>query len=172
MTDRIPLVLKFQNRPDSDRAAWNALFAEGDIFEGAGPCRHWSESSRVKRCQSYGQWLSFLYRHEPAVLDLPPSDRVQLELARRYLAECEARIGSRSVANLFGDLYEVARTFDPEGDWRWLALVSRRLLAKGTRHALPPAPDITSREIWRWTIERLAALEKNRETAALRKAIW
>ena len=57
MSDRVPLVLKLEDWPQADRSAWESLFADGDIFDGAGPCRGWSAVSRKKRAQGYGQWL-------------------------------------------------------------------------------------------------------------------
>ena len=46
-----PLILKRVLWPATDRAAWEALFTEGDIFDGAGPSCHWSHGSRYHcRC--------------------------------------------------------------------------------------------------------------------------
>ncbi len=55
MTDRIPLVLKFDDWPPADRTAWDDLFASNDPFEDNGPCQHWSAGSRRKREQGYPQ---------------------------------------------------------------------------------------------------------------------
>lgn len=53
MTNLIPLVLKFEHWPRADKAAWDALFTEGDIFSDAGPSSRWSEGTRTLRRQSH-----------------------------------------------------------------------------------------------------------------------
>ncbi len=65
MTKTIPLALLYQDWPQADKTAWNALFATGDIFDGTGPCVDWSDGSRKKRRQIYGYWLSWMTRLQP-----------------------------------------------------------------------------------------------------------
>ncbi|WP_417463166.1 tyrosine-type recombinase/integrase [Kordiimonas sp.] len=171
MADRISLVLRYDDWPPIDRAKWVDLFADGDLFDGIGACHHWSEGSRVKRQQAYGQWLSFLIRRNPEALALPPIARVRADFVRAYLDECEERLRPQSVSNLIGDLYEVAQAMAPEADWSWLRLAARRLLSKASRCSLPPAPDISAREIWRWSLSRLERLDEDTGIAPLRLAI-
>jgi integrase/recombinase XerD len=98
MTDSptgLPLILKRPNWPITDQIAWDALFTEGDILDGSGPCVRWSEGSRRKREQTYGHWLGFLSGLGP--LGVPPdvTDRATLEAVvafiEKELARCSVR---------------------------------------------------------------------------------
>ncbi|MCE0505388.1 hypothetical protein LR948_08500 [Roseivivax sp. GX 12232] len=113
MIKQIPLVLKFPDWPKLDQHAWAAFFAEGGLFDDTGPFQGWSEGSRLKRRQSYGQWLSFVARTDPAALELFPSERITQERVERYLEECEVRLKTRSSAGLILDLYVLAQGFAP-----------------------------------------------------------
>jgi len=172
MQASIPLVLKFEDWPSADQIAWNALFDEAGFLDDAGPCVHWSEGSRRKRQQGYAQWLSFIARQDPCAMELAPDDRIVLDRVERYLKDCRARLKARSISNLIGDLFEVSRNMSPEGEWGWLRLASRRLLAAASENGLPEAPPITASRIFAWSTTRLKALEQDSECPALSKAIW
>ena len=49
--------LRLENWPAGDRAAWEALFAQGDVFADAGPCRRWRPATRRNRQDLYALWL-------------------------------------------------------------------------------------------------------------------
>ena len=55
--------LPFQDWPETDRAAWEALFAAGDVFEEAGGGRHWAAATRMTNRHHYARWLGWLQRH-------------------------------------------------------------------------------------------------------------
>lgn len=38
--------MPFSSWPESDRLAWQAILAEGDVFDGRGPGAHWSAATR------------------------------------------------------------------------------------------------------------------------------
>lgn len=172
MTDRIPLVLKQDAWPHADQVAWDALFTEDDFLGDDGACCHWSEGSRRKRAQSYGQWLSFLSRVEPSSLQLAPAERVTRDRVERYLDECRARLQPRSISNVVGDLYEIARLLAPNSDWGWLRTGVRRLLADASTGSVPEAPPITAGRIFDWSLTRLAALQSDHSIPPRQKAIW
>jgi integrase len=171
MSERIPLVMKFEDWPDADRLAWDAFYTEGDIFDGEGPFRNWSEGSRKKRRQSYGQWLSFLLRQDSAALALAPAERFTKDRVGAFLEECEARLKTRSTAGLILDLYVLARAFDPGCDWAWLDRAARRLLNCSGKESLPEAKPVTAQEIWRWSIDRLAEIDGPLALSPLQRAI-
>ncbi len=52
--------LRFEDWPEPDRLAWQALFAEGDIFEDAGLARHWRPATCRTNWQHYARWLGWL----------------------------------------------------------------------------------------------------------------
>lgn len=171
MTKNIPLVLKYQDWPQADKSAWDAMFAEGDIFDDAGPCMNWSHGSRVKRQQSYGQWLSFLARTNPGSLESAPMTRVNEEQARAYIEECEARLAPVTVKGLVSDLYTVIRAIAPDQNWSWLDLVSKRLLRKANRKGLPPAHPITAGQVFKGCFARMEKIEADNDLTPQRRAI-
>ena len=172
MTERIPFVLKYNDWPSADRIAWIAFYTDEGIFDDEGPFRHWSEGSRTKRRQSYGQWLSFLVRSEPSALKLLPAQRVTVDRVRSYLQECETRLGPRSIAGLILDLYVLAKGLDPANDWTWLNTASRRLLRRSGAGTLAEAPPISAQRIWRWSVDRLETLHHPLAVSPMQRAIW
>ncbi len=171
MSDPLPIVLKYVDWPRSDQLAWQGFFTAGDIFDEAGPFHHWSEGSRTKRQQSYGQWLSFLARRFPDALNASPVDRITLDRARVYLTECEARLVVKSTAGLFLDLYLIAREMDPARDWGWLQTVANRLVNKSNQTSLPPAHPISAGSIYNWSLRRMAEVEASASVTPLQRAI-
>lgn len=172
MADPIPLVLKFEDWPRADKAAWNSLFTPGDIFDGQGPCANWSDGSRAKRRQSYGQWLSFVVRTDPTGLNELPSERITPNRVRAYLEECEARLQPSSTAGLVTDLYVVANSIAPERNWTWLETGSKRLIAQADRCALPAPHPVSAGKIFSWALTHMENAEANASLTAIRRAIW
>lgn len=172
MADPIPLVLKFEDWPRADKAAWDSLFTPGDIFDGQGPCANWSDGTRTKRRQSYGQWLSFVVRTDPAGLDELPSERITPNRVRAYLEECEARLQPSSTAGLVTDLYVVANSVAPDWNWAWLETASRRLAAQADRCALPAPHPVSAGKIFSWALTRMESAEADASLTAMRRAIW
>ncbi|WP_170530488.1 site-specific integrase [Ruegeria arenilitoris] len=171
MTNPIPLVLLYQNWPQADKTAWDALFAEGDIFDGTGPCASWSEGSRKKRCQSYGYWLSWIMRHQPALLDYSPTDRITNDSVRGYLEEAKARVGFMTRKNMICDLYVLAKAMDPSGDWDWLNKLSNRLVHLADRKSLPKPVAISAADILNKGLQRLEDVENDPSLSDLKRAI-
>ncbi|NDR55683.1 tyrosine-type recombinase/integrase [Aliiruegeria sabulilitoris] len=169
--DPVPRVLKFDNWPQAERTAWESLFVEGDLFDDVGPCAHWSEGSRRKRRQSYGQWLSFLMREVPDLLEQDPVARITEPTVRRYLAECQGRYKPKSTAGLLLDLMVIAKALAPKGDWSWLNTVVKRYQKLADRRSLPPALPISAGEIFHWSLTRLAEVEADETSHPLRKAV-
>lgn len=172
MADRIPLVLKFEDWPQPDRSAWDALFAPGDLFDDLGPCQSWTEGSRRKRRQGYGQWLSFLMRRQPETLALAPSERVTQSRVRAYIEECEARLQPKSTAGLILDLHVIASAISPDAEWSWLATACSRLQTKADRRSLPAPHPITASQIFQWSLARMEEVEEDGRLQPLKKAIW
>jgi len=171
MTNPIPLVLRYQDWPQADKFAWDALFAEGDIFDGTGPCASWSDGSRKKRCQSYGYWLSWMMRHQPVLLDQPPTDRVTKNAVRGYLEEAEARVNSVTLKNVICDLYVLARAMDPSGDWDWLNKLSNRLVHLADRKSLPKPVPILAGDVLTKSLQWLQDVEVDPSLSDLKRAI-
>lgn len=49
--------LPFEQWPSTDRAAWEALFREGDILNDAGTACHWAPATRHTNRMHYARWL-------------------------------------------------------------------------------------------------------------------
>ncbi|MCG7522770.1 site-specific integrase [Ruegeria sp. Ofav3-42] len=171
MTNPIPLVLLYQDWPQADKTAWEALFAEGDIFDGTGPCASWSEGSRTKRRQSYGYWLSWIKRHQPALLDQSPTGRITKDAVRGFLGEAEARVNAVTLKNMICDLYVLAKAMHPAGDWDWLNKLSNRLIHLADRKSLPKPIPVSASEVLTKSLHWLDATEGDPSHSDLKRAI-
>lgn len=158
MANHIPLVLPCQNWPEDDRTLWDSLFVEAGFLEEAGAGASWSDGTRSMYRQAYGQWLSFLLRHDPPAVCLQPAARISLERVEAYLGEASARLNRCSVSNLVAALSRIARAFDPDQDWAWLARAERRLGQDARSRSVPPAKPITAERVSRASLARLEFL--------------
>lgn len=148
MIHRAPLVLKFLDWPDVDRSAWANLFQSQVRFGRARPNVDWSEGTKRLRCQSYGQWLSFLQRIRSNELALLPGDRISQDNVGAFLDECEERLKPRSTYNHLLTLALLARHWSPDADWTWLwAAVSKSRHAIGNWTIKPP-PRVSADQVY------------------------
>ncbi len=153
MTDHIPLVLKLDNWPKADQSTWKDLFLSGGPFDDVGPCAKWSDGSRKKRSQSYGQWLSFLHRTDETALEKAPARRIKKARVRAFVAECEMRLAPRTVQTLVTDIYVLAKSIAPKKDWKWLDTVVKHLAQNANCHSLPAPHPIMGPRILRWSLQ-------------------
>ncbi len=171
MTNPVPLVLLYQDWPQADKTAWEALFAEGDIFDGMGPCASWSDGSCKKRRQSYGYWLSWMTRLQPNLLEHQPTDRITKDAVRAFLEEAETRVGAVTLKNLVSDLYVLAVAMYPSGDWDWLNRLFNRLNHLADRKSLPKPVPVSADEILGKSLTRLEDIENDPSLSDLMRAI-
>ena len=165
-----PLILKRVDWPVADRAAWEALFAEGDIFDGAGPCCHWSNGSRTKREQSYGHWLGYCLTLG-ALSPVPDvTDRATEDAIRGFLDFELARCSPRTVQMHVADLLVVVRAMSPDKDWKWLAQIVKRLEANCDPRELKPRLGISATEIYAWAQTRMRDIDRIGWASELRRA--
>lgn len=167
----IPLVLRPKDWPKADTEMWAALCEAGDLFDGTGPFAGLSEGSRDIYEQGYGQWLSFLKRTRPDVLDDAPEARVREDNLRDYIDECRGRLKPRSIVNLISALLNVMIAHDGSTDWSWLRLGVNRLHAEAHSQSLPPPLPIKAGEIFRWSLTRFAEISAAEYTSDLQRAI-
>jgi hypothetical protein len=53
-------LLRLEDWPTSDRAAWEALFREGDLLDDhTGAALHWREATRKTNLKHYARWLGW-----------------------------------------------------------------------------------------------------------------
>ena len=118
--------LPFEDWPYIDRRAWEGLFIEGDIFEDAGPGRHWRSTTRETNRRHYAYWLGWLARQGRLDPGLAPAGRVTPQQIEAYATNLTDTIRPCSVASAMIGLKEVITHIAPEGDWRWLKDICNR----------------------------------------------
>jgi integrase/recombinase XerD len=158
---RHPLILKRIAWPDPDRLAREALFAEGDILDGAGPCCRWSEGSRKKREQTYGHWLGHCLSQGAVGQQTDVADRATEEAVRGFVEAEMARCSLRTVYMHADDLLFVLRAMCPDKDWAWLARIVGRLRANCTDGELKPRLGVSAHEIFAWALKRIESIDRN-----------
>lgn len=72
--------------PVADRAAWEALFREGNLLDGRGAAVHWTPATRRTNAKHYARWLGW-----PAMNGLLNPDVAPWERASRDHVEAYAR---------------------------------------------------------------------------------
>jgi integrase/recombinase XerD len=92
------------------------------------------------------RFLGFLAIHEPTALGIAPTERLTLQRIRSFAAHLAETNTPRSVAAQVDTLYNAARVMTPEGDWKWLKAVKRRLQAGAPAHS-KGGPVITSLQL-------------------------
>jgi integrase/recombinase XerD len=123
--------LPWDQWPKADIEAFAKVYGPGDVFdETAGPGAHLAEGTRKMMRTAWRHWLCFLAEHYPDDLLKPPTDRITPERVRALVDHISAETRSTSVANVVSNLFYAARLIAPEGDWRWLASIKRRLAAR------------------------------------------
>ena len=135
---------RLEEWPAGDRLAWEALFAEGDILDGAGPARHWRPATGTSNRKAYAQWLGWLGDRGLLGNIAHPWTRATPELVRAYASDLIEGRSRRSVATAIIALKCVLIRMAPDADWRWLRDLTNRLDAwagDGGRKANPsPIP--------------------------------
>lgn len=119
--------LPFGNWPGADRAAWEAAFAAGNLFDGRGPAAHWSSGSRTSVLNGYSRWLGYLSSVLPDLLDLPPADRANPNHIESYVQVLRVEVSPTTVWNYVKHLDDALRVMAPRRDWSWLKAVAANL---------------------------------------------
>jgi hypothetical protein len=115
--------------PAGDRAAWEALFAPGDVLTDAGPCRRWRPATRKGRAHHYALWLGWLTSQGALDPDASPGARAAPEAVLAFAAALRARVAPLTATGCVAGLKAVLEAMHPETDWRWLERLCRRLKA-------------------------------------------
>lgn len=128
---RILKHLPIDQWPAADRAAWNAAFVAGDIFDDdGGPGAHLSPGSRQSITRAYRRWLGFLAATHPAALREPPDRRITLAMLEDFIDHLSEGVSVNTVAIFVTQLSYAARLIAPETDWAWLRSLKSRLVAR------------------------------------------
>lgn len=159
MTGAPPLVLLFGAWPATDRSLWNAATKPAGLFEEGGDFGHLSDGSLQLYMQGYGQWLSYLTRHEPSGLEEPPVERVTKSRISGFMDEAFGRgLKARSVASLLMSILKVNQAFG--GGWPpWLHRAQQRIHRASHANALKKPLPVAADQLFAWSLAQLAKLE-------------
>lgn len=157
--------------PLGDQTEWQALFREGDIFDGTGSAVTWRDRTRTTNARHYGQWLGWLSHTGLLDTDVQPWDRVNEESIRQYLKTEMGRVASVTVYGRLRGLTSVMLKMRPDIDWQWLQDLTNRIKSWPT-----PSRDLRARilpadQIYSGVLAQLAHLsESDQNTPRLRIA--
>ena len=112
--------------PTTDRTAWERLFAEGDVLDGAGPARHWAPATRRTNRQHYARWLGWLASTGSLDERAAPWDRVEPKTIEAYARTLICRVAPCTAASTLIGLKVIMKAMRPDLSWRWLMDLSNR----------------------------------------------
>jgi integrase/recombinase XerD len=136
------LHLPYAQWPSADRLLWERAMGNDDPFADAAGA-HFAKTSQDNYLRAWRRFLGFLAIHDPAALEVPAAERLNLERIRQFAANLRGTNAPRSVASQVAWLYQAARVMMPERDWTWLkAMIAR--LHKAAPASAPAGPVITS----------------------------
>lgn len=116
--------------PQADRTAFQAVFADGDLFDDDRPAgAHLAEGTKRHITMSWRRWLGFLNREYPDALGLAPCARITPERVAGFITHLANDVRRTTVASELDQLHYAARLLMPSWDWSWLAGVKKRIHA-------------------------------------------
>ena len=127
------IYLPFDNWPAEDRARWQAVFAEGDRFDGSGPGSHLAEATRRNLWISYARFLGFISANRQDLLDLSPEARIDRLVVADYVSWRRRSCGYGMVAVDLDGLRGALRLICPGIDLAWLLTLAKRIKAAAPR---------------------------------------
>jgi integrase len=113
--------------PAADRAAWEALFREGDLLDGRGEAAHWAPATRKTNQSHYARWLGWLAASDLLDADATPAERATPALVTDYARSLLDRVAPRTAASALIGLKCVLQRMSPDAEWGWLKDMSNRL---------------------------------------------
>jgi integrase len=118
----------FESWPERDRLLFLQAQGDGDPLSGKAKSMRNASSWRGLR-YAYSHWLGFLMVRHPGLLDLPAQQRVRKDIASEYSQFLAVTSNQMSISIELQRLYLVIRELapQPEDQWNWLWLLSRRV---------------------------------------------
>ena len=126
-------VLSLNDWPLSDRDAWEAAFAVGDIFEDQGIAAHWRSITRNLMAKDYGRWLGWLQTVGELDSDELPTDRIMANRLHRYVAFLKEQNLDTTVTMRLHGLCRALWAMAPEHDLTDLRRIIRGLASQKWR---------------------------------------
>jgi hypothetical protein len=140
MPSRRKLMLPFTHWPIEDRRRWEAAFQSGDLFDESAGSRL-AASTRHLRLESYGRFLGFLSVKHPKLITLPPEERIDRQMAAKYVAHRRRPCGDISLAADLRSFCSTLALLCPNTDWSWLRSIANRIAAAAPPSARKHNPD-------------------------------
>lgn len=128
--------LPFQNWPDADRYAFDALFAQGGLLDDHGPLGHWRPLSRNLMQNQYARWLGWIAQAQPEALALMPCERATSERLQAWLAAMDKLAPSTQLGHV-GTVVRLCRSIAPERSWSAHQAMLAGLHRKVQHHGSP-----------------------------------
>lgn len=121
------LQMGFQNWPGTDQQAWNALFRDGDIFDGRGAALQWRPATKRTNLKHYARWLAWL--ESEGILDrsAEPWSRATPAVIDAYARHEIGRVAPVTVSSALIGLKCVLIKMNPDKDWAWFRDITNRL---------------------------------------------
>ena len=129
-TDPSRRCMPFEEWPEQDRSAFEAATRSGDLLDEAGPAAHWRPATRSKVMSSYGRFLTHLVRQGRLDRSAGPSERLDPDILKAYIAELRAQVSPVTLAQRITDLHEALRVMVPGMELNYLRRVYRRLAGR------------------------------------------
>ena len=162
MRYRTKLYVPIESWPRDDRDRWQAALKKGQrLFDDSGTAAHLAEASRVSFRDAYARLIAFLSDRHKALLDRPPSERLNLRIIEEYVAWQPASTGLRTMANNLYWLGLMFRYMCPDHDWSWLLKISNRMAAQD-RHRAPRPVLITSESLYSLGFQLMDTVEPDK----------
>jgi integrase/recombinase XerD len=131
MRDTTKLYLRYAEWPRADKALWKKAFEPTvDSFDGGGPGAHLSERTIQQLQYSYGKFLYFISAEHADLLKQPPARRLNPRIIGEFVNFQPGTCGAVTLSIYLGHLWLALRHLCPRDDWRWLAVISKRIKAQ------------------------------------------
>lgn len=111
----------------ADRKTWQAAQEAGGVLDDCGIASHLSAQTLKDLTRRYAYFLSFCAHQGTLDLQGAAAATVTEENILRYLRHLEPRVSAVTLAQSFYKISRVAQCLAPQGDWRWLRRIARRL---------------------------------------------
>lgn len=119
--------MRFDDWPKVDQQAWDALFRDGDIFDGRGAALHWRAATKKTNLKHYARWMAWLDCAGVLKKSVTPWDRATPEMVNAYARHEIERVAPVTVSSALIGLKCVLIKMNPDRDWSWLQDITNRL---------------------------------------------
>ena len=121
------LQMQFHDWPKVDQQAWNALFRNGDIFDGRGAALHWRTATRKTNLKHYARGLAWLDGTGTLDSSAAPCSRATRDIIAAYAQHEIERVAPVTACSGLIGLKCVLIKMNPDMYWDWFREITNRL---------------------------------------------